>query len=263
MFEENLRSIFSDDFGYTLIGARPASLDDSAGLCLESLYPEDRVNSFLRELFDRSDAFIFREIIGSRWLIHKKSLRNQIRKHDKLRLFIDFKFGNEGFFFYQLRHGELNLFDLLDCRAELIAIALGYGEENGRFYLRRLLVGEYLQRYPVVQAYPFDGLPFSDKIRDMGWLWCRDLESIDKPNASSNFSSLESEWEWIKKNEWDLTDISIPKPPHYISLPTYISCKSREAKMVHKRFVRARSKLARLFCSKKPSEVIAQEALKK
>jgi hypothetical protein len=76
-------------------------------------------------------------------------------------------------------------------------------------------------------------------------------------------SPLEEEWEWIEQNECDLSDEAIPEVPYYIWLPTYISCKSREAKMVHKRFVRARSKLARLFCSKKPSEVIAQEALKR
>ena len=37
------------------------------------------------------------------------------------------------------------------------------------------------------------------------------LNKIKKPALLPEFSSLEEEWAWIKQNEWDLVDESIPK----------------------------------------------------
>lgn len=265
VFEEYLLCIFSDTFGYTLVGAKPASLDDSWTSYLKKLFPEevDRANVFLNVVFSRSDKFIFREINGCLWLINKQEMSNQIRRYPYLWSFISKKFGSNEIFFDKLQHENANLFDLLDCKVDLIAIVFGYGLDNGEFYLRRGLVGRYLQKYPIVQSYPFDGFPFADKIRGRSWLFCRYLKEVKVPPINPRFSSLNAEWEWIKNNEWPLHMDSIPEPPYYLRLPAYISCKSREAKMVHKKFVRARSKLARLFCSKKPSEAIVQEALRK
>jgi hypothetical protein len=263
VFEEYLLCIFSDTFGYTLVDAKPASLDDSWTSHMKKLFPKevDRANFFLNEVFSRSDKFIFREINGWLWLINKQEMSNQIQKYPGLRLFISKKFGTKEKFFGKLRNENANLFDLLDYKVDLIAIVFGYGLDNGKFYIRRGLVGKYLQKYPIVQFYPFDGFPFADKVRGMGWLFCRYLKEVKVPPINPRFSSLNAEWEWIKNNEWVLYVDSRPEPPYYLRLPAYISCKSREAKKVHKRFVRARAKLAKLFCSKKPSEVIAQEVL--
>ena len=260
IFEEYLLCMFSDDFGYTLVGAKPASLDDSWTYQLRDLFPEEveRANTFMSRVFAQSDVFIFRKINGSLWLINKKQMSEQILKHQDLGAFVHERFGGEIGFFDQLQHSDLPLFDLLDRRVELIAIALGYGRDNGEFYRRRIMVGEYLQKYPIVQVYPFDGFPFSDKVRGMSRLFCRYLEEIEKPPLLPKFRSLDDEWDWIKKNEWPLHMNSRPKTPYYLCLPAYISCKSGEAKRAHKRFVRARAKLAKLFCHKRPSEAIAQ-----
>lgn len=259
VFEEYLLEVFSDTFGYTLVGAKPASLDDSWTRSLRRLFPKDveRANAFLTKVFAQSGVFIFREINGDLWLINKKSMSKQILKHQELRSFVYEKFGGEERFFDQIQHGDTNLFDLLDCRVELIAIALGYGRDNGKFYLRRIMLGEYLQKYPIVQAYPFDGFPFFDKVRGMGCLFCRYLEQVRPPSPPQGFPSLEDEWDWIMQNEWNLDEVSQPEPPYYLKLPSYISCKSPEAKKVHERFIRARDRLARMFAQGQPSEVIS------
>lgn len=260
LIEEYLLCIFSDDFGYTLIGAKPASLDNSWTHCLRDFYPElvEQAHTFMSKVFAKSDLFIFRKINGSLWLINKKQMSKQILKNQDLGAFIHERFGGETGFFDHLQQGDLTLFDLLDYRVELIAIALGYGRDNGAFYLRKIMVGEYLQKYPLVQSYPFDGFPFPDKIRGMNGLFCRYLEKIEKPALVSSFRSLNDEWDWIKQNEWELHMNSRSEIPYYLCLPAYISCKSIEARRVHRKFVRARNKLAKIFCNKKPSEAIAQ-----
>lgn len=265
IFEEYLMLVFSDTFGYTLIGAKPASLDDSWTYQLKKLYPKEseRATAFMSEVFARSNKFIFRKINGSLWLINKKEMLKQILRYKELCSFVYKKFGSKKEFFYQLQHGNSNLFDLLDFRCELISIALGYGRDNGKFYFRRIMLGEYLQKYPIVQVYPFDGFPFFDKVRGLSWLFCRRLEMVITPHRLPNFQSLDDEWEWIKRNDWMLHMDSRPDPPYYLCLPAYISCKSKEAKEVHGKFLKARDKLAKLFCGRKFSEVIAEEASKK
>ncbi len=265
IFEEYLLLVFSDDFGYTLVGAKPASLDDSWTCPLKkiSLREVERAEAFMSKAFAQSDRFIFRKINGSLWLINKREMIKKILKYRKLRLFVYKKFGGEEEFFYQLQHGTSNLFDLLDFKCELISIAMGYGLDNGMFYFRRVILGEYLQKYPIVQSYPFDGFPFFDKVRGMNWLFCKRLETVIEPHCLPGFQSLDNEWEWIKQNEWVFRMNSRPDPPYYLCLPAYVSCKSKEAENVHKNFLKARDKLANLFYNRKFSEVIAEEAAKK
>jgi hypothetical protein len=250
--------MFSDDFGYTLVGAKPASLDDSSYRYQKSLA------DYLHRTFEGSNRFIFREIGQSLWLINIPEMRRAVSSYSLLRSFIVKKFGSVDEFFDYIRYGDENLFEILDKKDDLIGIALGYGLDNGRFCNRRAELLTYLRKCPITWGYPFEIIPCVYYIAPLsGRCVTRCIYRINKPEPSSSFKSLEEEWKWIEQNEWDLSDEAIPEVPYYIWLPTYISCKSAEAQGVHKRFVRARSKLARLFYSKKPSEAIAQEALKR
>lgn len=262
--DQSLLMMFSDDFGYTLVGAKPASLDDSSyGLRrLPDLHRN--VVDYLYRTFAESNGFIFRKIRQSLWLVNVSEMEKSISNYPLLRSFIIKKFGSVEGFFTTLRCGDQDLFEILDYQDDLVGIALGYGLDNGRFCNRRAALITYLRKYPITWGYPFEMFPCVYYIAPLnGRRVTRCIARIDKPEPVKPFGSLEEEWTWIKQNELDLDDESVPEIPYYIWLPTYVSCKSPEAKMVHKKFVRARSKLARLFCSKKPSEAIAQEALRK
>ena len=69
-----LRGMFCGDFGYTLVGAKAASLDDSYSS--EGIPSEDieRANAFLCRVFAQSDKFIFRQVNGTLWLFNKNKM---------------------------------------------------------------------------------------------------------------------------------------------------------------------------------------------
>ena len=119
----------------------------------------------------------------------------------------------------------------------------------------------FLRKYPITWEYPFEMLPCAYYIAPLGrrWATCCIIR-VDMPEPAKPFKSLEEEWVWIEQNEMGL-DEPFPEAPCYLRIPTYVSCKSKESIRIHKRFVRAREKLAKLFCSMKPSEVIAQAAM--
>jgi hypothetical protein len=246
--------MFSDDFGYTLVGAKPASLDESTYRLKRSTALYNHFVDSLKSIFDNSSDFIFRDIGRSLWLINVREMTRMVNKHSLFKTFIVKKFGTIDKFFSHLRYGSQDLFEIFERKNDIIAIALGYGLDNGRYFERRKVVGRYLRKYPIRGMYPFEILPCVYYVaplnRNCFWL-------IDEPTKFSQFASLEEEWLCIKQNKWDLRDETIADPPYYFKLPTYVSCKSEEAKEVHKRFVRARNRLAKLLSSYTPSEAIS------
>ena len=263
--EEYLKCIFSDDFGYTLVGKKAVSLDNSLTYFLKSMFPEDvkRARELLKTTFSRSDRFILREINGDLWFIDKSALSKIISRNRNLNRFVTKKFKSKKLFIDHLQYSEQNLFEALDNRFVLIGIAFGYGEENAKFYIRKIQLGEYLQRYPVISVYPFDGIPSLGRVKDWNFYFDHYLRKIDQPAVSNCFHSFEEEWEWIRQVEWLLYKEDAPNPPYYISLPTYIARHGPESDRIHKKFLRARDKLAKMFCGRKFNEVVAEEAAKK
>jgi hypothetical protein len=248
-----------------LIGEKAVSLDNSQSYFLKSMFPEDveRARELIKTTFSRSDRFILREIDGDLWFINKLVLSKMISKNSNLNRFVVKKFKSKKLFIDHLQYSEQNLFEALDNRFVLIGIAFGYGEENARFYIRKIQLGEYLQRYPVISIYPFDGVPSIGRVRDWNFHFDPYIKKIDQPATSGCFHSLEEEWEWIRQVEWPLYKESEPDPLYYISLPTYIARHGQESDRIHKKFLKARDRLAKLFCERKLSEVIAEEASKK
>jgi hypothetical protein len=262
--EEYLRRVFTDDLGYTLVGAKPASLDDSCTYYLRMAYPEDveKARLFLKSTFAHSKRFILREIDNDLWLINKQSLSIQISKHIELKSFIINKFKNKKEFFRCLKTSDTTLFEALDDRCDLIAIALGYGRDNGEYYSRRLELGRHLHKYPIVSHYPFNGCPMVGDVQGCSGSFDLQVRKHPAPEASSAFLSFEDEWQWVRQVEWPLYKDDEPAPPFYISMPTYIARHSPESEKVHARYLKAKDKLAKLFCSRKISEVVAEEAKK-
>ena len=262
--EEYLKCLFCDDFGFTLVGEKPCSLDNSQTSYLKLLFPEDveKATKFLKTTFSKSDRFILREINGDLWLINKQSLSKTISKYNRLRSFVIKKFKSTERFIKFLQDSDSSLFEALDYRYVLIGIAFGYGEENAEFFVRRIDLGLYLQKFPFVTQYPFEALPMVGAIRDWNLIFDRQLGKPKSPKPSPDFPSFQDEWLSMKKVDWPLYLEVEPELPYYICLPAYISRHGEESERVHARYLRARDKLAKLFCGRKFSEVIAEEARK-
>ena len=88
-------------------------------------------------------SFIFRIVDTYKHieLINKKALFIQIGKSPLLSTFIKTKYESTSNFFKALRDPSGNIFDAVGNDPVLIASVLGYGEENGRFFIRRLELG--------------------------------------------------------------------------------------------------------------------------
>lgn len=263
--ESGLMYLASGDFGYTLVGAKPVSIEQSLSLYLIKNHDKrNEVFSFLERTFRKSTKFIFKLLDrhGYIELINKKAFLRLVRKHKRLSDFVKKKYKSEAVFLNVLQNSDVTIFEAVDHDVVLISLVLGYGEENGDFFVRKMEVGEYLQKYPVVTFFPFDQRPRPD------WAFPRhsvDLalpEPVPKPTEYKRFVSLEEEWKHIKQSEWPLCDDTIPKPPYYISLPVYVRQYSCESRKLHETYVKARNKLAKLLCNRKISEVIIEEALK-
>lgn len=264
--EDSLKTVFSNDFGYTLIGEKPISVEQSLNLYLCLNRDErDCLFKFMSLVFKNSETFVFKKLkkYGFMELINIKSLINQIMACKKLRKFIIKKHGSVYAFLEKLKDPEISVFDVLDHDPILLAIVFGYGEENGEFFVRRCLLGHYLQKYPLVKIYPFDGIPTVDKIRGAGNFVYDKLRVINKPRKPTRFLTLNDEWQWIKSVSREFNKSPYPEVPYYISLPGYVSRHGPESGRIHEKFLMARDKLANLFCGRNISEVIAEEAAKK
>jgi hypothetical protein len=264
--ENDLVPIFSNDLGYTLIGEKPVSIEQNLDLFLDS-HP-DRKNQlffFLKTVFRQSSRFILK-VFADRdqiELINKASLSKQILRYKMLNDFVHTTYGTEDAFFKKLEDERIDIFEALDYHAILIAIALGYGEENGEFFCRRIELGRYLKKYPITGFYPFERKPSTQIVRSLSLPENNIPYTTPVPPRKKGVASFDEEWQEIKKSERKLYLEADPDPPYYIVLPIYVSKSGPESDAIHEGFLKARDKLAKLFCGRKFSEVIAEEAAKK
>ena len=264
--EIGLRCVFSTDFGYTLIGSKPVSLEQGLDCYLEEeVEKRERLFNFLKKTFANSERFIFKTLKkhGYIELINKKALSIQIRKYKKLNDFVKKTYVSCDAFLKALESDDLDIFDAVEHDSVLIAIALGYGEENGNFFVRRCDVGEYLQKFPIVAFFPFDQRPSPFWAIPRNTRYFRKPNLLPKPSLLPLFESLEKEWQWIKSVSREFNRESYLEAPYYISLPGYISRYGSESDMIHDKFLKSKETLARMFCGRKFSEVITKEAAKK
>ena len=263
--EKGLMYLASQDFGYTLVGAKPVTIEQSMSFDLIiNQKKRECLFSFLERTFHKSKNFIFNRLDrhGYFELINKKTLLKQIRQYKRLNRFVRKKYTTTRAFFNALKTSDITIFEALDHDSILIAIVLGYGEENGEFFKRRAQIGEYLQKYPIVAVFPFDQHPSPYWAFPSHSTYFVEPSPIVPPPLSPQFVSLDQEWNWIKRMEWRLCDNNNPEPPYYISLPTYICRYGSESEHIHKTYLKARSRLAKLLCEKKFSEILVDEALK-
>jgi len=268
-FESALMYLFAGEFGYTLIGEKAISLDESQNRYMHT-HPDEsnKLLVFLERLFRNSDAFVFKVFLYEHncnriELINKRAVLSLIETDRRLKRFVKEKFTSESRFIDELMMPDRSVFDLFDNDAFLIGIALGYGVSNSDYFCRRSEVGRYLKKYPLVCFLPFNPKPRPGAAVPNRFHGFFEPRKVVPPKRKKHFLSLSDEWEWIKKMRWDIWQTSRPRPPYYVALPFYICRHGGDSEEVMARYVSARDKLADLFCGRKFSEVIAEEAAKK
>jgi len=268
--EEELQRIFSKCCGYTLIGKKPISIEHCCRLefCSNPEYKK-RFFVLLERLFENSDRFLLKTIhytdfYSEIMLIDRPALAKLIKKNRYLSTFVKREYGSMKNFYRSLEDPKLHIVDCFRRDNVAIGIALGYGEGNSHYYQRYLDVGYHLKKYPVVCLLPFEPKPMPEMITPEP-IRCSIYDIPHEPFIpeihTSEFSSLEDEWHWMRKvrnKDYDETEI-----PYLFQLPFFISKKGPETDAICKRYSRARDRLAKMFCGRKFSEVIAKETAKK
>jgi hypothetical protein len=259
-----LKSLFIRELGYTLIGTKPVTSEHP---CYLEKNPEliKKLRSFLNMVFKNSNTFILRmseecDTIFSVDFIHKTALRRVIRENPELQLFIKKKFGSINAFFSCLHHKSI--FKALNYDNFLLGLVLGYGRANAEYYCRRDAIGEYLHKYQIMGCAPFLAKPGTLITGCLSAFYFLDTPSFDipAPTPKEEFGSLEAEWEWIRRVEWNLDKQRKPKPPYYVRLPFYICRHGGDSELVRERYVKASGRLASLFCNRSAAAAIAKEA---
>lgn len=259
---------FSREFGFTLIGVKPASIEEfnSDYFYLHPTVISDFLKS-LTKTFSQSKKFVFKTFnqnssFFTAELIHKPSLRKLISENQALRDFIKINFEDESDFHKKLHDPNVKIFDLLNRDPFIIGIVLGYGEANSEYYCRRIQVGKYLQKYHI----GFSFLPYTGPC----FLWSpgsfdRNMRLpyiLEKPKPSLSFNSLEDEWKWIEGAWWDLSEERTVKPPYSIALPCYVCRHGGDSEMIRNKYQVARVTLANLLSTKSLLKAASEQAIK-
>ena len=189
-------------------------------------------------------------------LINKKSLKTLVQQNSVVRSFMQKTFFSEENFYLNIKSQDQSIHQILRLDERVIGYCLGYDKTNIEYYLRRIELGTYLQKYPLVRYHPLPGGKYSDCSSVFRNLSLR-YKAL-KP--SKGFDSLEAEWQWMKRVEWDLEKESIPEPPYFVYLPLYLCRHGDESYLARERFTMASRQVAKLFYNRKPSEVIADLA---
>ena len=141
----------------------------------------------------------------------------------------------------------------------VIGLLLGYDKTNIDYYIRRIEVGTYLQKYPFVRYHPLPGGKYSNN----PFVFLNIFLRYERLRPSRGFESLEDEWQWIKKIEWNIEEESDPVPPLFVHLPLYICRHGGESELTREKFKEASGKVAELFCNKSFQEAVKEIALRK
>ena len=146
----------------------------------------------------------------------------------------------------------------------MLGLVLGYGRTNADRYYRRNAIEEYLHYDLIYLAAPLLAKPKTN-IRG-GPLVMYDLDllptSPPAPTIKEEFGSLEAEWKWLQKTQWNLKTEGTLNPPYDVHLPFYICWHGGDSEKVRERYFKASERLANLFYKRTFAEVIFEEASK-
>ncbi len=267
-FENALLHLFKGDLGCTLVGTKPVSISwcEEYDFSHDSVVT-DRVFAFLRQTFAHSDAFFLNIVslhprLAEIQFIHTQSLSELMAKEPVVRRCIQRRFGSCEQFFVALRNSQKSLLDLMERNSIVLGLMFGYGKNNTEFHARYDSIGWYLQKHPRVRLLPFSYKPHFLSIRSA--LRRTSRFRFERPAVQPQplfpFTSLEEEWKRIFQVILSHRSQATNPTPYLFCLPYYMEGAGGDSAEVRRRFSRARDRLARLFCGKIPSEVLARQA---
>ena len=267
--ESALEGFFIDELGFTLIGAKPATIREGRTDYLDS-HPEatSGLLRFLTETFQNSTRFILKASATNNKscfieFINKVALRKVIRENPELQAFVKKRFvDTEGFFAY-LQHSEESLYRTFKGNDFLLGLVLGYGRTNSEYYCRKCDVGMYLKKSPFFEIFQNNLHPHILGGVLVFFLLDDFSENSKEIPSVKNFNSLEEEWQWIQDISWDLRNSCESAPPHYLPLPFYICRHGGDSEAVRDKYLKARALLANLFYNRSFKEALLEEASKK
>jgi len=256
--EEFFRSLFSREFGYTLVGIKPISIVE-----IGNEYPQkvdDECFISLKDKFAKSPNFAIKIYsVGPLHcieLINRKAVRELVRRNSVLREYIKKEFRDEKDFYSKIEAPDRGIHRILKRNARIIGYLLGYDKTNIEYYIRRIEVGTYLQKYPFVRYHPIPGGKYSNN----PVIFLNQNLYYSPIHPSRGFNSLEAEWNWIQQVMWDVEEESAPTPPHFVYLPLYICRHGGESEATRENFKKARSRVAELFYKKSFQEAVSEIA---
>ncbi len=267
--EGALQFLFKDELGFTLIGEKPVSINwcEDYELSHNKVLAE-AVFGFLRMAFDKSDTHILNIVPfgpgAEIQLIHKKALSNLIIRERTLRVFVEQNYGSEESFFRSLADLKKTMHEFFHFDRELLGLVFGYGKSNAEYSFRSSLLAIYLKKYPRVYLLSFNPMPRISTINSYQRKVARFRFEAPQPRPKPlpQFKSLDEEWDWICQVNYTHRADTSPPPPYLFRLPSYRERTGGDSEEVRQKFLHARDRVANLFCGRKFSEVIAQEARK-
>jgi hypothetical protein len=249
---KHFQNIFTTDFGYTLVGAKPVSFDELQKVDV-ILNKDERIKiiHYLKEIFANSETFLLKYTDispnnGELVLIHlptfKRTLENELPHIDpslsveKVLTLLQ----KEDTFFWTLFKNPI-----------LLGTVLGYGKENSQFFTRRVELGFYLGKIPFVRHVPFCPTEYGifTPLLQLEQIQRNNAPYIiSKPHPNNRFSSYQEEWNWISK-------ISIKNSkdelfsPLLFQFPRFVSKKGKETENLLKKYRKAKAYLENLFAT--------------
>ncbi len=229
-FLSYFRKMLLSDFGFTLLGVKPLSLEEFSPYKRDiDIAKREKLFEYLRLIFKDSKKF-------------------------SLRIVPEIDNGYEAFLINHKLFKEMNEDPNSEFQFETVRIGklFGYGEENARFYARFLDLGIYLKKPPFF--FESEGLPldlFGLVYGDIGYqLFVPEIPYCQmEPKKNPRFSSLEEEWNWICDNMFD--DPNSFLFPMWVGKPGFVCKKGKKTEALLKKYDLAANILGKMLHDEK------------
>jgi hypothetical protein len=245
--EKELRYLFSQELGHTLIGAKPVSVEECFLCGLTSSTSKERTLDFLKQIFANSNTFILMIHVPYPsyiviTLIHKPLLIKTIQHEEYLRRFLERHYNSVEKFIEILPDSEKNIFELLKFDDMALGLLFGYGYANTEYASRKLKIQDILsdRRYvlwPLPHAETITITPFCT-------LPCVHIDiSAYNTAPSCGFHSLEEELCFLNMIEYKTQEVT---PPYLFSPPFFIAKQCPETEELLRHYKKSTDKLAEI-----------------
>ena len=263
-FENELRYLFSQELGHTLIGAKPISDEEWFWYRSTTHQLKEKIIDFLKLTFANSKTFILKihsthPSCVNITLIHKPLLIKTIQKEKYLKAFIGRNYGSKENFIRTLIECRKSIFEILKFDDIALGLMFGYGSTNSLYASRRMEIQDILYYGKNFYGYVSRPIPHSTTITFAGFCvpspQYTDLTQHSiKP--STNFHSFEEELMYLSVIEHKTQEFP---PPYLLIPPFFIAKRCAETERLIKHYKKSTEKLAQIYLKKSFSQFLAEQ----